>query len=236
MQTAQMKKAVLILSLLLNIMFVSYYVSKRVSNLKIRRTDHSKDSLVTFTFNKYKAFDERKAFFATNPIAAGDIVFAGNSLIENFQVADYLGKIKNRGMSGDNTTDLLKRIDEIVAGHPAKVFIMEGINDIGQNIPENKTMENFNKIITVLQKGSPRTEIYVYAILPVKKLTSNPIIQRYNRQIAAICSLHQVKFIDLFPAFFNGTAIKDGLTVDGTHLTAKGYQIWYNQLKQGFKF
>ena len=41
-----------------------------------------------------------------------------------------------------------------------------------------------------------------------------------------------IVFINLYPDFVRGTAMKKELTIDGTHLTGKGYLLWANAIRK----
>lgn len=226
------KKYLFLVSIGLNIFLASWILFRHRRAVINGERDTSKDSLVTYTFNKFKAFEERKKFFEIDPVKANDIVFAGNSLIANFPLADMAGHIKNRGITGENTYDLLARVNDIALAKPAKLFVMEGINDIGQHIPEDKFIENLMQFVDQVKKKSPGTEIYIYSILPVTDINVVTKVRQYNKSLQKLCSIKHINYINLFPAFFNGIAIKPDLTLDGIHLTAKGYATWYNTLDQ----
>ncbi|MXV17458.1 GDSL-type esterase/lipase family protein [Hufsiella ginkgonis] len=225
-----MRKYLLILSLAANFLFAAHFAWKRAANYYARTRDTSKDSMVTFTYNKYKVLAQREAYYRFFPIRSTDIVFVGNSLVESFPVTPMFNslKVQNRGIAGTNTGELLARIDSIAAPRPEKIFIMDGINDIGQRVSREKTMRNFEEIIRHIQKLSPRTRIYVHSILPDNNPGTVAVIKGYNDQLRTICARYQATYIDIFPLFLDGTQIKKKLTLDGVHLTLDGYVVWRN--------
>ncbi|HPI85609.1 MAG TPA: GDSL-type esterase/lipase family protein, partial [Bacteroidales bacterium] len=71
-------------------------------------------------------------------ITSDDIVFLGDSLTEGFDLQHYfnLPNLKNRGISGDTTYQVLYRLEEIWNSKPAGLFLMIGINDMFQGEDE----------------------------------------------------------------------------------------------------
>ncbi len=101
--------------------------------------------------------------------------------------------------------------------------------DIGDN-PNNLTLQRVVKIITTIQSKTPRTKIYVQSVLPFGTIYT-PKIEAYNNILQKYCLSKNIPFINLYPYFLSKGALKKDLTIDGIHLTAKGYLIWGEILK-----
>ena len=52
--------------------------------------------------------------------------------------------ISNRGVAGDTSADILKRMDSLLSPDTKKVFIMLGINDIYKDISIDEISEIIN--------------------------------------------------------------------------------------------
>lgn len=173
-----------------------------------------------------------------------DIVFLGNSITFWGEWPELLRMkhIKNRGIPGDITYGVLARLDEVIKGKPAKVFILIGINDVAKGIPDSIIISNCRRMVQRIQSGSPRTKIYFQTMLPTNasfnKLTAHynkgEHIQRVNAGLKAMAAEENVVLIDLYAAFADdeGNLYKH-LSFDGVHLTKEGYDIWVTILKQG---
>ena len=61
-----------------------------------------------------------------------DVVMIGDSITQNAIWSEIFPNIKiaNRGLVGDTTEDILKRMDTILSVQPKKALIMVGTNDI----------------------------------------------------------------------------------------------------------
>jgi lysophospholipase L1-like esterase len=186
-------------------------------------------------------WEQRVEYFRSYPNSNDDIIFLGNSITH---YADWhellqLEKARNRGISGDITFGVLERLDEVTEGHPEKLFILIGINDIARNIPDSVILANYRKMIHRVQSASPGTKIYFQSVLPVNN--SYPTRNHFNKDahIAAvnaglqkICMEYRVTLIDIHPRFLDGEGRLDKqFTYDGLHLNAAGYRHWAEILK-----
>ena len=90
---------------------------------------------------------DRDELFETLPIDDNSIVFLGNSLINNFELAELFQnlKIKNRGISGDKIDGVINRLDPIIRLKPNKIFIEIGINDLGYRSNKDVVLTKYKK-------------------------------------------------------------------------------------------
>ncbi len=69
-------------------------------------------------------------------ITSKDIVMLGNSLTEGggdwFTVSGKKN-VRNRGIIGDEVMGIYDRLHQILPGHPAKLFLLIGVNDISHD-------------------------------------------------------------------------------------------------------
>jgi len=180
--------------------------------------------------------------FSMEPMSTGKVLFLGNSITEGGPWAELLGDptVVNRGIGGDFSYGILNRLDEIIARKPSKVFLLIGVNDIGNDIPDAVIANNVRKIVSRLQRETPDTKIFIQSILPV-----NPeypgFPQHYDKQYHVLMTNQllykvaldtKVTFVNLFPLFLDDRQRLDAnLTGDGLHLNRKGYEIWVKHLR-----
>src|ERR1700744_3391240 len=88
----------------------------------------------------------RVAQFDKEQLKEGSIIFLGNSITEfgDWKQLNNNPVIVNRGIAGDITFGIMKRLDEVIALNPSKLFIEAGINDIQKNIPEAIIAKNIS--------------------------------------------------------------------------------------------
>lgn len=181
--------------------------------------------------------------FSKEPMTTEKILFLGNSITEGGPWAELLGDptVVNRGIGGDFSYGILNRLGEVIQRRPSKLFLLIGVNDIGNDIPDAVIADNVKKIVGRLQKETPETTIYIQSILPV-----NPeypgFPQHYDKQYHILMTnqlLYKVAletnviFVNLFPLFLDDRQRLDAtLTGDGLHLNRKGYEIWVKHLRE----
>lgn len=181
-----------------------------------------------------------EVFFELNENAEpGGIVFLGDSITDFFRINEFFhGKyVINRGIGGDTTDNILKRMPESVYDlSPSKVFILIGTNDLGNGKSKDYIIGNISKIISGIRKNCPDAKIYLESIYPVssarikkiKKLIvgkrSNDKIMSINKGLEKLADEHGIKYIDVYSHLVGSDGnIRPEYTVEGLHLTVKGY-------------
>lgn len=180
---------------------------------------------------------QRATLFEVLPVDSTDIVMLGNSITNGCEWSELLGRpnIKNRGISGDITEGVIRRLKPIVDGQPAKVFLLIGINDLSRGYTPDSITARIFRIVDTIKSESPRTQVYVQSLLPL-----NPSFNMFNShmqhaaeivpinaRLANEASGHGYTFIDLYPAFVNAEGLLDpAYTNDGLHLLGAGYLRW----------
>jgi lysophospholipase L1-like esterase len=172
------------------------------------------------------------------------IVFLGNSLTEYFDLDKFgVPGLLNRGISGDFTEGALKRLDEVIALKPSRVFIELGINDIVEKVPLDELTQNYSNIIHRLQKACPGVKLYIQNNLPVNMrgsfLTSNEdinaLVREQNKNLKGLAGGNSLTYIDLHSHFLKDGALDMDLSTDGIHLNDKGYAIWRSVVEEYLK-
>lgn len=185
---------------------------------------------------------ELVAKFKADPKSKTDFVFLGNSITAGTDWAKLLDlpQAKNRGISGDITFGVLERLQDVIDGKPAKVFILIGINDISRNIPDSVILKNYKTMIARIRKGSKKTHIYFNTLLPVNSAFEkfknhygkDEHILWLNDEIRKFAAKN-VTVIDLYPNFTDQDKhLRAELTKDGLHLIPAGYQVWAEFIKK----
>jgi len=186
---------------------------------------------------------QRIAQFAKEPIVTGKIMFLGNSITEmgNWKKVLNDTTVINRGIGGDITFGVLKRMKDITDRQPSKIFILLGINDIGRDIPDVVIADNYLKIVREIHAKCPQTKIYVQSVLPV-----NPTIPRFpqhydkeehvlalNKLLKANAVLGGYTYVDIFHLFVDeNQRLIAKYTYEGLHLKPEAYVIWTDYLKK----
>lgn len=196
----------------------------------------------TYTEHYYKRFLQ----FMNEPAIAGkDIVMLGNSLTENGgDWSARLGKknVRNRGIIGDEVMGIYDRLHQILPGHPQKLFLLTGVNDVSHDLTTDSIVAMMRTTIDRIQRESPDTKLFLQSLLPInesfgryKKLTGKTdMIPEINARLEALAKEKKIVFINLFPLFTEkGTnVLRSNLTNDGLHLNEEGYEIWVKAIRK----
>ena len=193
---------------------------------------------------------KRLLAFKGEDVIKNNIVFAGCSITEFGKWNELLNvsSVINRGIAGDNSFGLLKRIEGIINLQPSKLFISIGINDIAKNIPIHLTAQNICSSVKLMKKGSPETKIFVHSILPtnsINRQNRNEIVAHYNKNdkvleinaaLKKISTEIDFTFIDLSSLFQDDDKnLKiEFANQDGLHLNGMGYEIWASYLNENY--
>lgn len=192
---------------------------------------------------KYSTFYmQRSSLFNKLSITSKDIVFIGNSITNGAEWNELFPqkRVKNRGISGDTSEGVFDRLDAVVKGKPAKIFILIGVNDISREIKVETIVLNMKRIVEKIQKESPKTKIYIQSILPVnpdfemfKGHMKPELIKEINQFYQNIAQEYKVNYIDLYSHFLeDGTdKMNKKYTNDGLHLLGEGYLLWREIVK-----
>jgi lysophospholipase L1-like esterase len=175
---------------------------------------------------------QRQSFFDGSPVGDGDVVFLGDSLTERGEWAEMFPgmRVRNRGIGGDTTDDVVARIGPIVTGQPGKVFLQIGTNDIWERKSDRQILDNTAQILTAFRTGSPQTSVYVQSLLP-RQPRYAARIRRLNGRLQALAERCGCLFIDLYPHFVAADgSLRAEYSNDGLHLLGAGYLVWQGRI------
>ncbi len=185
-------------------------------------------------------YHHRAQHFERLPAQPGCIIFLGDSQTEQAEWQELFPdgvKKLNRGISGDYTEGLLKRLPEIIRHKPLKIFLLIGVNDLAFENHVSEIEAVYRNIVQQIRTESPDTELYLQSILPVNNDVrhvgvKNAKILELNARILQIAHDYALPYLDI------ATPMKDAdgnlaakFTEDGLHLNGLGYLVWKKQLE-----
>lgn len=160
-----------------------------------------------------------------------DVAFLGDSLTDGYDVARYYPQfvVCNRGIGGDTTFDLEARLQVSVYDLKPKVAVML----IGAN--NFATMfDNYENILKGLQKNLPETKVVLLSLTSMsQQWGKNNALAAYNNvKIKKLAEVYGFSFVDLYSPLMdlNTGEIYPQYTIDGGHLTDKGYEVLTAQI------
>ncbi len=166
------------------------------------------------------------------------IIFLGDSITAHYPIHEFFhdDRILNRGISGETTFDVKKRLHTITDLKPRAVFLLIGINDFIKEEKKSKPFEVAKRVIEIADELSKTCEdIRIVSIFPINKkrkkitriylnLPTNSKILLTNSLIEKACLDKGYKFLNYYNHLINSQGvISDNYTLEGLHLTLEGY-------------
>ncbi len=143
--------------------------------------------------------------------------------------------VVNRGINGDIAEGIDERLSSITAGHPAKIFLLSGANDVSHDLTADSIATAIEALVTRIQAETPDTKLYLQSMLPInnsfgryrKMAGKEQVIREVNALIEPMAARKGITFINLYPLFCDEEGnLRRDLTNDGLHLLGPGYLIW----------
>jgi (4-O-methyl)-D-glucuronate---lignin esterase len=187
-----------------------------------------------------------------------DIYFAGDSITRRWGTSDapyrdlfdnwrrnFFGwNAANFGWGGDTVQNVLWRLanGEMDEVHPRVIVLLAGTNNIGaeprQGVADpvvDEVSSGIAAILSVMRRRAPGSTVILTGVTPRRDRNGGtslmPTIDAINRKVAALADGRSIRYIDINSRLAEqGGGLIDGMTVDGLHLSAAGYQVWADAL------
>lgn len=218
----------LIMSLLLNTVVFAYvarslYLRGGWEYLRTSREAAGNLRLDTDTAN----YCHRETLFESLPSPHKRVVFLGDSLTQGCEWSEFYPEALNRGIAGDTSAGLLKRLNHIAELKPRAVFLMIGSNDLlNLHLTPGQTLANTGQAVAYIRHSSPETSIYLESNLPTWSVQKNIHSRAVNEGLRSMADGNTVIFVDLYSEFLKGALLNPAFTSDGGHLNGEGYLVW----------
>ncbi len=166
------------------------------------------------------------------------IVFTGSSSIRiwsNLQELFPDQQIVNSGFGGSQASDLDYHLNQLVLRfNPKKVFIYEGDNDLSAEKKPREIIDTTIGIIEKIRQQNPETEIVLIAAKPsIARWELKRHYKRLNRKFKRLGNKDsQIDYADVWSPMLEKRNVKQDIFIeDGLHMNDKGYDLWYNVIK-----
>lgn len=179
-------------------------------------------------FTNANYFEEKDGMYEEMPVNTTSIVMVGDDYIDRGMWSEFFGDtaIKNRGITYDATEQVLYRIHNIAAQKPAKIFVSVGWNDVLNQVPQEKIVENIDKIFKHIHKLSPATKCYWMNIVSTNGVTEEMtgVIDYVNQAVEKLSQKGKFEVIDIQAAVLAGIRNNTYSWDGGTYLNGAGYE------------
>ena len=175
-----------------------------------------------------------KVFLDQTPGLLGkptDVVFLGDSLTEQYDLQVHYPQYVtvNRGICGDSTHGLLKRMElSAYCLKPKVAVVLIGVNNLGT------MMDDYEQILMGLRDNLPDTKVVLLSLTAMGGTWAEriPTARAHNERIRALAQEYGFCFVDLFTAQTDPATgqIRPEYTTDGGHQTDAGYEIFTKEI------
>jgi lysophospholipase L1-like esterase len=134
-------------------------------------------------------------------------------------------------------------LDEV---NPRVIVLLAGANNLAGPVPAagdtakvEAVSRGIRAVLDVMRQKAPNARIVLIGILPRNDGRNGtammPTIDRINSRIAQFADGKSVRYVNINDRLADPEGkMLAGVTVDGLHLSVKGYQIWADALKSIF--
>jgi lysophospholipase L1-like esterase len=183
-------------------------------------------------------WQEKKSFFDTLGAYASTVMI-GDSLTDGAEWKEMFPGIAvvNRGVDGDTTAGVLRRMEGIVSTHARRAFVMIGINDFKEGRTVDAVFQDYRSLVSGLEDGGMK--VFVQSTLQCNEAKGGWIscaaiqgkIRELNRRLSGLASA-KVSYIDINAGLSGPEGLRPDLTYDGVHLNGEGYRIWRDEISK----
>ncbi|MFK8018359.1 MAG: GDSL-type esterase/lipase family protein [Pseudomonadales bacterium] len=163
-----------------------------------------------------------------------DVLFVGDDLVAEGLWTELLPdrNVRNRGLNGQTTSELIRRIVPLVSAKPRQLYLSIGANDLANQVEVAVIMANYRELINLIKAFSPDTRIVVMTALPLTP-QSYPGIESLNEELKVLAETHTLDFVDTASALLSQTGeYRPGLADRRMRLLGDGYALWRELLQQ----
>lgn len=168
----------------------------------------------------------------------GRVVFLGDSITDGWKLGQsFPGKpYVNRGISGQTTPQMLVRMmPDVIRHKPAAMILLAGTNDVARNtgpVTMQMITDNVQAMTELAQKNGIR--MILCSVTPVSDYTARKQTERrppaeilkLNAWLKAYAAQVGAVYADYYAALADDKGmLRDGLSGDGLHPNAKGYDL-----------
>ncbi|MEF2551979.1 GDSL-type esterase/lipase family protein [Aurantimonas sp. A2-1-M11] len=161
--------------------------------------------------------------------ASSEVTMIGDSITALGEWSEILPRLRvaNRGISGDTTQGVQKRLGPILATDADVYAIMLGVNDF--RLLGASASDVFSRYETIVDALPRSSAVVVFSTLLVSEDGSeetNEQVRQLNSQLSNKCKTEKCAFVDLNASLAPNGSLDEQFSLDGLHLNGSGYLLW----------
>jgi lysophospholipase L1-like esterase len=175
-----------------------------------------------------------------------DVMFVGDSLMSFWRRPGNIESWKkqidplnayNLGVPGDMTENILWRLSngELYRVKPKVIVLLTGTNNLWRDTPEDIT-KGVVAITDLIAKATPNAKVLLLGVLPRADREARPDfpdkIDKLNKSLSHLADGKRISYFYFGDKYLDQEGhLAKGFLADGLHPTAKGYQVWADQIR-----
>lgn len=161
-----------------------------------------------------------------------DVVFLGDSITNSGRWSELFPNhtVANRGIPGDTSEGISKRLDNIIRLNPKTVFLMFGINDISRGEEVDSIFENYQKIVSTLEKN--KINVVIQSTLLSDRDNWNIKVNALNEKLLSLATKSNIPYVDINKSISPTGELTKEVSHDGIHLRPASYLKWRDAIKK----
>ncbi|HTR00667.1 MAG TPA: SMP-30/gluconolactonase/LRE family protein [Candidatus Acidoferrum sp.] len=188
-----------------------------------------------------------------------DLYFAGDSITRRWGTSDpaykemlanwrqnFLGwNAADFGWGGDTVQNILWRLQngELRGANPKVIVLMAGTNNLGDAVTDplrpvkvTEVVTGIRQILDTMRQLAPQSTVLLMGITPRNGKNGDTsvvaVINDINQQLATLADGKRIRYLNINAKLADANGkLFDGMTVDGLHLSVRGYQVWADALQ-----
>jgi len=164
-----------------------------------------------------------------------EVVVVGDSHVHRAEWAELFPDVRigNRGISGDRTDGVLRRLDEVLATGARLVVLEVGFNDLRAGVDVERVAGNYGEILRRLTGGGMDVVVVSTLLAARRYAATNARTRELNERLRARAERSdRVSFLDLNPILAPRGHLEERYSADGIHLSGAGYRVWQEELRR----
>ncbi len=166
-----------------------------------------------------------------------DAAFFGNSLVDGFRLFSGVVESDYYAKTSLTVNNAKGQIDKMSYYDYGKIYILLGINEIGNNVETFK--KDYSTMIDNIKTNHPESDIYIMSLSPVSEAKSTQSdtfnierILAYNEALLEIAYEKECYYADIYSALSDENGyLPANVTSDGIHFHSAHYLVWLEYLQ-----
>ena len=163
------------------------------------------------------------------------VAVIGDSIVQQMDLAALMGRsdVVNRGIAGDLSVDMPKRLKFLLGKRPKVLVIQGGINDIMSRIPIERIVKSKMEMLAFCEKeGIAPVLVQTLRVakagpaeLQMNREAINTKVVELNAAMAAVAKEPRIRLVEISDAASEDGFLRSDLTSDGIHLNHQGQAL-----------